>query len=343
MTRILFMIHGMGKHSPGWSQRFVDQLRELSDGFQAFKDDPALFDSVQVEEISYDGEIDRWLEKFAQDANGLRTFIRKKQIPLAGSSLEGLLGWLGGAATKERDFFWESAIDVLLWRFSRALVATDVTARVLRQLFRPLKKALEDGGEAQCSVLAHSLGTSVLHDALARMAAEGIDGEVGFKQQVFDNLFMVANVSRALETDYPVEQSLVRPKTAAAFGDCQNYHNFRHVLDPFPAVKPFRAPAQWVRFHAVEDLDHVQQLNVHALDHYLLHPQVHVPILRDGFGALITQDEEELALAKFRPLALPDKVVDAYRKRFNAAVPPLAELPDPMDFVKLACQYRSWI
>jgi hypothetical protein len=100
-------------------------------------------------------------------------------------------------------------------------------------------------------------------------------------------------VSRILQSFRKAGASEVRP----ALGCCMNFIQYRHKLDPIPQIKPFTPTNNggWVTHKVWEDNyqlvepSAVTSANVHALGHYLLDPEVHLPLLR--------------AVMSFRPLS----------------------------------------
>ena len=108
---------------------------------------------------------------------------------------------------------------------------------------------------------------------------------------------MVANVSRALETFVQVESSAVRP---GELGCTTVFNEYRHRLDPITKIKPFTPTESggWVPatlFKSVYRLvqpSAVTEANVHALNHYLKIPDVHLPMFRLLFGFRPNKQEE---------------------------------------------------
>jgi hypothetical protein len=174
-----------------------------------------------------------------------------------------------------------------------------VRLRVRLAIVEELTRAKEDGELDATSVLAHSLGTAVTHDALALLGSQPIDGPRGPNtaflagNHTFANVFTCANVSRVLETSPKVYESVVHPPTGGAgpaYVDA--YYDFRHRLDPFPMVRPF-APVGWGGRYLLEArCEKVLDFNVHGLDHYLDDPRVHVPVLRAVVGRWAVSDAE---------------------------------------------------
>jgi hypothetical protein len=151
---------------------------------------------------------------------------------------------------------------------------------------------------------------------------------------------------KVLAQAYPIKDSPVHPGPE---GVCDAYFNFRHKWDPFPAVDAFQPPAKWDDYTPVEDLDHFHQLNVHALEHYLEHPKVHIPIFRQVFGARITKAEAQSAVNSFPTLTGPPAKgptqvqVDQFQVRYHQATSLLSGQNDPMKVVLMAGQFGGWI
>jgi hypothetical protein len=142
---------------------------------------------------------------------------------------------------------------------------------------------------------------------------------------------MLANVSRVLQTVPKALDGTVRPGAAGQEGHgCLTYMTFRHILDPFCIPKMFR-PLNWPDEHAVErgaycyvEVDHIHDLNVHDLNHYLKNPLVHIPIFRSlaGFQSAVTIDEEKQALESFRKFGdLTENVAIEFKGQLESVAP----------------------
>jgi hypothetical protein len=178
-------------------------------------------------------------------------------------------------------------VDVLLYRFFNE-VAKNVRVHVMRSVAATWKTALDVDPSAEVSVLAHSLGTSVVHDSLGLLATDPPTHADGFLAGTvaLANIFMVANVSRILETLPRVYESVICPPSShnpKAY--CNAFYNARHELDPFPAPRAFKPvwPAT-VGDYVEISTRAVREFNVHSLDRYLEDPRVHIHVLRSLFG-----------------------------------------------------------
>ncbi len=220
-----------------------------------------------------------------------------------------LLGWSQGAADIDDNFLWTHAFDVILYRFVET-VREAVKVRIANSMFPEIMNL---GRNDTWSIIGHSLGTAVVHDTLHSWFTEslGSGGQLGLalKPQL---IMMIANVSKTLQTRPKVldMESAVRPGKGCTF-----YYTVYHPLDPFTLVAPFkpvvwpdRERAQNGRYRFIQ-VDHIQQANIHDLAHYLRHPDVIIPLMRNlNFRSFVTNNQEA-----------------AYRSQFN----PLGELTDP--------------
>lgn len=175
---------------------------------------------------------------------------------------------------------------MLLYVFARQTAAT-VRETIRHQIFKALNsQSLSE--PLEWSIIAHSMGTSVVHDALHEAYSDHPTkhGEKlsGITRPTL--LAMIANVSRRLETDCDVYKSRTRPGNPDDIeAACRYYLNAFHTWDPIPQAKAFRPAAHWpslairaLDLYVDTEISEIEQVNVHDLVHYLRNPRVHVPI-----------------------------------------------------------------
>ncbi|MEL7448314.1 MAG: hypothetical protein AAFN78_03845 [Pseudomonadota bacterium] len=314
MTDKIFLLHGMGHHPEGWQAEADAKLRELYGRYGRLSR-RGFDDRFELVAIEYDDVFRRLVSDWQEDAEALGPISDAMGADLVSS----LIGWLRNAGELEDNFIWTHAADVLLYRFFASVrheVKTKVAARIAEEI-----TALP--ATSRWSVIAHSLGCAVAHDALDMLwTGKKEDGTpTGFEPRHEQALLiaMVANVSRVLQTNPKAYDSTVKPGGAGEAGrGCLNYLTCRHVLDPFCIPKMFR-PLDWPDADAEErglyhyvEVDHIHQANIHDLPHYLEHPAVHIPLFRElTFRSAVTSDEEHDALAafpKFGNLAQSDAI-----------------------------------
>ena len=316
MARYLVVVHGMGVNRADWVAAVVAQLNAVAARYPAFADGPPPFllaaspdddaprptaDQTVVVAAGYDAELRAHVERFQRDTEAVLGAAAGAGIALPGD-VAAALGTLDRAGETERNAFWSHVVDVLLYR-AFPLVTQQLRVTVLDALARVLQRR-----DADVSVLAHSLGTAVVHDALSDLA-RGADPRFAALRPPgvrLAHLFMCANVSRLLERalvgDLDVHQSPVAPLSVRGRDAMiAEYWNFRHVLDPFARPRRFAPPWPGDDFHPVDPLQHVADFNVHALAHYLDSPEVHVPMLNALAGfARIDPATERAAVAAYR-------------------------------------------
>ena len=283
MARVLMLVHGMGVHGADWATDLMIDLTTAATAYGLDGDfsDELHDDRVTLAPISYDGRFVQWVEKWGNDSRELAKFVRQNSIAMPAD----LVSWLDSADETENNFVWSHVVDVLLYRFF-TLVSTDVHVHVARDIATVWRDALAMDPNAEVSVLAHSLGTSVTHDTLALLATSPPANAEGFLAGAvrLANFFQVANVSRILETSPNVYDSVMAPPSVR--GDkayCGNFFNVRHRLDPFTVPRSFDPP--WTGEDYVRvGTKAIRDFNVHDIGHYVHDPRVHIPIFRALFG-----------------------------------------------------------
>lgn len=309
-SNLLFVVHGMGSYPSGWENEIRTKLEEVAKRYTAFEADPTvLWQRLRLVPVGYDDLLrgtpqePGLLERWKQDAGGLLAFAAANKLASAGS-----LDWLEPLATQDQEFFWERVADVVAYRFF-GLVRDAIRVRVARRILDELVPAgtatdLAARSFERATVLAHSLGTAVTHDALSLLGTTRFEGHANvFSPPMcrFRAVFQLANVSRVLANDIPVDGSIVHGGPVGDTGsDCTRFASYRHKWDPFCLVRTFRLEAD-ARFNTLRAVDHFRDWNVHGFTHYLDHPHVHVPLLNSALGQdFITGDEYASALAAYK-------------------------------------------
>jgi hypothetical protein len=286
MLNLLILAHGMGENKPGWSADILAKLDAVAKQYPAFQGENAEAFSKRVTplEILYDDILSSYVDQWNNSSTELAKWAKDN-----GRDLRKLANWLSKPLPSDATgFFWTTVIDPLLYRGFR-LVRDDVRAAVCDQLATGITAALANGA-SNVTVLAHSLGTAVLHDSLD-MIARGYKGNTVLsagKWQV-NNIFMLADVcllARKLVADIDYFNSFVRPQTAGSADAtyCQFFVNVWHRFDPFVILAAFR-PGTWGDgYIEIGPLEHFKNANVHGYMHYLDHPLVHVPLINAALG-----------------------------------------------------------
>lgn len=303
MTKVLLLVHGMGEYARGWSADVVDKLDAVAAQYPAFQSGRRFSQRLAIEEIAYDDVFAKIVGGWNRDAGALDAWAKG-----AGRELPKLVSWLRAPlSSAAKGFFWTTAIDPLLYRGFH-LVRDDVRAQVTKQVAAAAKRAMQNGA-ADISVLAHSLGTAVMHDSLdvlGRKPYENNEVLTAARWQ-FANIFMLADVcqlARNLVADIDYYDSIVRPTTAAGADKsyCQFFVNVWHRFDPFVLLAPFRPMTWGDNYIPIGPLQHFHSANVHGYTHYLDHPLVHAPIINGALGLPIISDADQAKVLKSYPV-----------------------------------------
>jgi hypothetical protein len=290
----LFLIHGIGAHGSNWAERAegpIETLKRVSRQYAYFQQRP-LEDKVAFEPIHYDDVFQAATTRWQNDARFL-----EEHDPTGISG--DLTQWMSSASALERNFWWTNVCDLVLYRLSPTY-RQRVRSEVIDAIAGKVEELMRTERSATCSVLAHSMGTAVAHDCLHLLGTVRWGGAVnalGPRHWRFNHVFMVANTSRLLQSqDQEMKrayESIVRPgANADANSYCKTYWNFLHVADPVPFPRAF-APVGWTQYTSIP-VRHFHEFSIHNLSHHLLHPRVHIPILRKLVTPRAVTPEEEI-------------------------------------------------
>lgn len=343
--RLVFLIHGMGTHTKGWSKEFLDQLEKDAKDYDQLKS-VKIRDAVNFKEIVYDniftGALNAWSDTAKSLIDGAPA--------LEAEMIKKAIGWLTGLKSQENNFGWTHAADVLLWHISpffRNSIKTEVANIIVKEVVSEIKASpfrLVNG-----SVISHSLGCSVAHDTLTDIASGAFRGQrtdFGLRPEFFhfESFHTFANVSRILErSGYPVYGGPVQPGQNGDAGSyCNHFYNYRNRYDPFTIARPFE-PNWHVRSYHDKKCAHVYDKNTHSLAHYIRNPIVHIPLLRSILGDydVIGGDEEVIAVDKFLDIgpAITEKAWERIDIRVDNAVGAMGSSTDVIDLMKGAALF----
>lgn len=191
----------------------------------------------------------------------------------------------------------------------------DLRARIVTYVAEQIVRHVRDFGLDNCrfSVLSHSLGTAVAHDAIHRMCSSRVMGSTELQPPSFrfESFIALGNLTRfvAADGDRLYEDTRVRPPNCGLprqYCAVSRYITVRHAADALASVVPF-APPGWSRdvFESIE-LRHLHGAAVHSQSHYLVSPQTTDSILLAMFGpAVVTASRRRERLAEFVPYGPP--------------------------------------
>src|SRR6266853_853163 len=192
---IIFLVHGMGQFpDASWSKASQDTLSNLYSAYSPINAVP--FDQLfEFQPIQYSKEFEDLRATWRNSAAALGTAIASTGL---NSDLINELDSLAGA-TNKNTFMNTHVLDVLLYRFAKQTAAT-VRETVRQQIYSRLNQ-LSATEPRNWSIIAHSLGTAVVHDALHEAYSEAPTANAGNLAGITRPTLvaMIANVSRVLE------------------------------------------------------------------------------------------------------------------------------------------------
>jgi len=320
---VVVFIHGIGKHEAGWANAPggpIETLKKSAARYpDVFPDTNPIDKSVEFVEIAYDDIF----EKIRQQWHDLAKILKEASFDGASqSSVEALQAFMPGAiadlesVTGETKWAATHALDAILYKgflLVRNIVRYSVASQLANIVAERIQADRDD--DPSYTIVAHSLGTAVLHDAVnllagtnwlngvAKLKAEGLaanidDAKLKMAKDRFganpfsskglwawNGIVMISNVSAILcrrpAPDSP--ETRTRPMhSGGQNGRATDYYiNIDHLFDPIAKLKPFRAEATWPTSRLegfafdLVSLKHFYDKNVHGLSHYLIHPSVH--------------------------------------------------------------------
>lgn len=283
---LVLIVHGMGTHTKD------SVLQEFKDGIKTAL---ALYDGLPLSDFESDVDLlpvvySDFIDTHRDNLKNNASLLADKLGAIGGNL--SLVANVSGAVNEidaklgGDDFFYTHWLDVILYRYT--MLSEPIQAMVADAL----AKGLTTHGRASkdIHIVSHSLGTSVTHDALAKVYGSTQFDDPSLPRldpitSPLGSLHQVANVSRLLQSFVNVRSSVVRPGSRGCIGMFKEY---RHHLDPFTVPRAFDPTnnGEWI---SVDDYDDIYSLstgsevtaaNTHALAHYLANPRFHVSLLK---------------------------------------------------------------
>ena len=298
---LVVVIHGMGSHAPGsFKDEFQKAVNTSLNRYKGFKR-KKIQDLVDIEEINYDVFFDEMRNEMAD--NGKPIAERLSQInslsPLSwGPEMVLKLASIESTFGKD-EFLYTHLLDVVFY-------ATLLGGKVRVDAAKRLTDVMAQHEGQDIHIVAHSLGTAVMHDTLALLYRPDFDiadniPDLSVSVHRIMSLWMVANVSDLVNSVTGLLNpyaSTVKPTPDG----CTNYMiNVRHELDPFTWVRKFdpKNDGSWIpaeyydaAFFSMET-SVIRDINTHSFTEYMENPRVALPFLRLLLG--LNPDADEIA------------------------------------------------
>ncbi|MBR7800921.1 hypothetical protein [Undibacterium fentianense] len=288
--QVVLLIHGMGSFAKApdqalgkFGESFVTSINTSLKEFEKFKK-KKITDYVDLVEFNYSVFFDEMRNKMAKNGQTIQTRLAAIQGAGDISSLTATLIGLDKNFNSD-SMFYTHWLDVI---FYTTLIGNSIRVSLGKQI----AQLVNEYGQDKVHVVAHSLGTAVLHDTLHLLYRPESDPENQFSnldigQHKLRSITMIANVSRILNHFNHLTSpynSIVKPGSA---GCTSSFFNVHHELDPFTWISRFSPPQNgtWVTEADYENCFSdiqtriVVEPNTHSFTAYVSDPLVAAPLL----------------------------------------------------------------
>jgi len=297
----LFMLHGMGEQTPGWSKEHKKIIEDKAKEYSG-ETKTNLRKRVEIVELEFGSLLDGIMQDLLAGGDSL------------GPANDWLKGTDGNGLAK---FIRNCALDVTayIWHVDTSIFVLNRIAEKMLSVIQPHPIT------NQFSLLCHSLGTKVGFDLLHLLYIEDTNGggDTGdldalsplFKLRPtgdpestspkFSNLYLVANVMPLLnDVDLQTFSSdnthvQIRINTIPYQGGVvlDDFRIFNNHYDPFARLgRTHHVPAKC--YTEEIRLQQAHEWNMHSLEHYLAHPKVHIPIIEGLYKITVPEKQKKI-------------------------------------------------
>ncbi|NQZ89335.1 MAG: hypothetical protein HRT54_17300 [Colwellia sp.] len=308
---VLIILHGIGEHTAdSFEKEVVDAANNAIQRYDSYKQ-LKFEDVIDVRSIAYDHIFEEERKKMAENGSTVSKYISDN---LGNVDLPNIIPTLAqfDKSFGDDDFKNTHVLDVLLYL---SILGERVRSYVLNEIMDIVTHDYKDNN-VNYHILSHSLGTSVMHDSLAKLYTVDKNppkGKLNVRSPHFKSYWTFANVSR-LVTHFsgltgPFE-SIVKPGHT---GVTQTFYNIYNEFDPiaFDIFKRFdpQKGEGWIPDEVFEDQYNkvvtkaVSRKNTHSIMGYIEDPLVSYPFLYTLMGEFDpSEDEQKTANAKFKSI-----------------------------------------
>ena len=283
--QLIILVHGMGTHNKG--EIIKEFKKAIGDRAKSFgKHDLEFLKDVDYREFNYSEYFDLIRKQFAENAQA-----RKKGfIYLTGKGFEEkLLNQLTSFESNfgKDEFFYTHWLDVIL--YSTMYFGEKVRIDFISS-FEKLRKKYD---HKNIHIICHSLGTAVVHDALAkyyREESDPFDEIPDLKTGNFNiaSAWTVANVSRMVNMLNGLKDPYHSTFVTGSDGCMSDFVNIRHKYDPFTW---FMTYGRQMDNSATFVNSEIRKVNTHDFYEYMTEPNVARAILNYIYEIDVSDDD----------------------------------------------------
>ncbi len=284
---IVLVIHGMGTHALGEMKKAVSEgLNEAADNFGL--DNFTIENKVEFIEFNYSDFLDEIRERDASQAATMAEHLTLLHGHGLGTSVvEELTSFFNDF--DEDEMLYTHWMDVVYYglMFWGEKIRVDCAKKINDVLITA------HAANRDVHIVAHSLGTAVLHDTLAKLYRGDADitsavPNLDIAKFTVKSIWMVANVSRLLNILNGIadpEHSIVH---SGHDGCTASFYNVRNKFDPFTWIKKYDRQA--TNLETIE-VNTVRQLNTHDIKEYMATPYVADCFFASVLGSTLTLEQ----------------------------------------------------
>jgi hypothetical protein len=302
--QLIILVHGMGTHPKGnITKEFKKAIADRSTGFGIT--DQSFLENVDYQEFNYSEYFDLIRKQFADNAQA-----RKKGFGyLIGKGFEEkLLNQLTSfeANFGKDEFFYTHWLDVILYS---TMYFGEKSCFDFISFFDKLQKKYFP---RNIHVICHSLGTAVVHDALAkyyRLDSDPYDNIPDLEAGGFNiaSLWTFANVSRMVNLLNGLTDPYHSTVVTGNHGCTNDFFTIRHEYDPFTWFKTYdREMEDCTKFINTV----FKKINTHDFYEYVTEPNVARLILNRIYEVDINEKSFKQGLADYEKSGLKQEVIE---------------------------------
>ncbi|MFW8649385.1 hypothetical protein [Vibrio diabolicus] len=352
---LILVVHGIGTHT---EKSIEDTVKEAGDiCIKRYGVEGEYAKHVRVVGIGYDEVFEEERKLIAKNRDNFFDLLKK-----TGLQIPGMLKWL--KKIDDDNWFTTHGLDILLYA---GLHSELVRYKVARKMADAIEKAKSDGvhesGMKGVHIVAHSMGTAVVHDTLRKMYGSGVcDPEERGRTYSLDpsddkiaTLWMFANttplfhyfgehVDGMTSTTDPLK-SIVRPGRGKK-GCVSRFYDISHEYDYVSRWIRLNPPESWLpqqsqlyEFRSIETGDFYEELDPHSLKEYICNPELSYLFLAR------TMDAGDFNVSPINA-EKTDESLKALFKGVDQLVDELGDIEKPkgaLDWFKLLQEYGEYV
>jgi hypothetical protein len=270
---IVLLIHGMGTHTDeSIKEEFNSGLKQCMKFYGI--DDFEAKNHFILDTFNYSEDWDEKRQEFADYLDGdIKDSL--SLTPKLIQKIHGVISEFDGD-----DFLYTHVLDVLF--YLTGVLREEQLVALANKLAKVIKNHVNDTNSGDLIVVAHSLGTSFIHDVLTQIYPNNLPPTT----MGLDQLWSIATVSRLthlITQKADPEKSIVFDNSSEKPGVCKKFYPVFNKYDPFCWFKRYlRAPNQGelLKTEYVRDLqkiygdDEGMRINPHDFREYFADPEV---------------------------------------------------------------------